>query len=326
MRHEKAGLLLKLAQTLASSAEGMTLDEIAVEFGVVRRTAERMRDALWDLFPLMDEVADPPHKRYRIPGGLDGLFQTPTTDELVELSKAVENLRANGAAPRAAALASLEKKIRSAMRSAALRRLVPDVEALVRAEMIAVQAGPRPFEDEKVIAVIRQGIMAMKALRFRYRGGTRRGEERDVTPYGIMFGRSNYLVAAELRSLEPRNYRLDRIEGLHVLERPASVPEDFSLEDYASRSFGIFQGDVENIVLRVLPEAGEEAMGWRFHPRQTLEAQADGSVIVRFVASGLVELSWHLFTWRDQIEILQPSSLRSTMIEELKTALARHEP
>ena len=51
MRHEKAALLLDLARRLASSAEGLTLDEMAEAVDVGRRTAERMRDAIWDLFP-----------------------------------------------------------------------------------------------------------------------------------------------------------------------------------------------------------------------------------------------------------------------------------
>jgi predicted DNA-binding transcriptional regulator YafY len=325
MRHEKASALLGLARTLASSAEGLTLDEMAAESGVGRRTVERMRDALLDLFPQLEEVSDPPHKRFRIPGGLDGLFQSPTTEELVELTKAADALRANGADVRSIALTTLEKKIRAAMRSAALRRVVPDVEALVRAETIAVQAGPRPFEDEAVIGVIRQAVMAMRALRFRYRGGSRQGQERDVTPFGIMFGRANYLVGAELGSTEPRNYRLDRIDGIEVLALAASPPEDFSLSDYAARSFGVYQDTPVDVVLRVLPGAADDALGWRFHPTQVIEPQVDGSVIVRFSASGLRELAWHLFTWRDQVEILAPAELKQTMIDELKAALARHQ-
>jgi len=325
MRHEKAGLLLKLAQSLAASAEGLTLDEMAQELGVGRRTAERMRNAVWELFPLMEALEDPPHKRYRISGGLDGFIQAPTTDELVELSKAIDGLRAAGAGPRAAALASLERKLRSAMRSAALRRVVPDVDALVRAELIAVQAGPRPFEDEQTIAVIRQAIMAMNLLRFRYLGGSRSGAERDVVPYGIMFGRANYLVGADAGTDAPRNYRLDRIEGLQILDQAAAPPDDFSLPDYAARSFGIYQGEVADIVLRVLPQAAEDALGWRFHPTQRVEPQEDGSVLVSFSASGLLELCWHLFTWRDQIEILAPEALRATMAQELSRALARHQ-
>ena len=329
MRHEKAEILLKLARSLAASAEGLTLEEMAREAGVGRRTAERMRDAIWALFPQMEEVADPPTKRFRIPQGLDGLFQSPGAEELAELSRMADSLAAAGAPSRAETLRGLEKKIRSAMRSSALRRVGPDAEALARAETtVAVQAGPRPAEDPAVIGALRQAIMALKAVRFRYRGGSRRGVARDVVPYGIMFGRANYLVAAELsgegQQGEPRNYRLDRIEALEVLDRPAFAPEDFSLTDYAARSFGIYQGEMEEIVLQVRPEAAEAALGWRFHPSQTLERQADGSVVVRFWATGLLELAWHLFTWGDTLKVVRPEALRLVLVQELERALAAH--
>jgi predicted DNA-binding transcriptional regulator YafY len=139
-----------------------------------------------------------------------------------------------------------------------------------------------------------------------------------------MFGRANYLVAAELGGTEPRNYRLDRIEDLQVLATAASAPPDFSLDDYAGRSFGIYQGEVEEIVLRISPEGAEEAMGWRFHPTQTLEPQPDGAVIVRFRATGFLELAWHLFTWGDRVQVLQPPALKAVLVQELEKALAAH--
>src|SRR5580692_9546280 len=226
MRHEKAVLLLGLARRLASSAEGLTLDEMAEAASVGRRTAERMRDAIWDLFPQMEELPEGAAKRFRIAGGLNGLFQTPTTEELLELSKAASALQGAGAGPRARTLEGLERKIRAAMRSASLARIVPDLEALVQSEAIAVQAGPRPHEDEALIAVVRQALMAMKALGFTYLGGSRPGERREVTPYGLMFGRANYLVAADSGG-EPRNWRLGRIREIEVLERMAAPPPGF---------------------------------------------------------------------------------------------------
>ncbi len=324
MRHEKASQLLDLARQLAGSAEGLTLDEMAEAAGVGRRTAERMRDALVSLFPQMEETPDGASKRFRIPGGLDGFLQSPTTEELLELSKAASALKAAGADARAGALESLERKVRAAVRSATLRRMAPDMEALVRAETIAVQAGPRPFEDEQLIAVIRHALMAMKALRFTYAGGRTPGAARTVTPYGLMFGRANYLVAAEAGSTEPRNWRLDRLQHVELLETAAAPPPGFDLQAYADRSFGIYQSDVEDVVLRVLPHAADEAIGWRFHPTQTIEPAADGSVIVRFRASGMLELAWNLFTWGDKLQILTPASLRETLRRELAAALAWH--
>ena len=82
----------------------MTLDEIASSMGVGRRTAERMRDAVRDAFPQMEEIEDPPTKRFKIPSGLDGIFQAPTADEFAALHAAAEQFRAMGATGRAAAL------------------------------------------------------------------------------------------------------------------------------------------------------------------------------------------------------------------------------
>lgn len=324
MRHEKAARLLELARMLAASAEGLTLDEMADKLGVGRRTAERMRDAVREAFPQMEEVDDPPTRRFRIPSGLDGIFQAPSADEFAALRAAAEQFRAQGAGTRAGALQSLEQKVLSAIRAGARRKLAPDLEALLEAETMAIHAGPRPFEDEQVLGAVREAIKSLRRLRFRYEGGSSPGRIRETTPFGLLFGRSNYLVASEGASQEPRTWRLDRIRDIEVSEAPGTRPEDFSLQAFMNRSFGIYQDEVEDVVLRVLPHGADEAMGWRFHPTQVLDPQEDGSVMVRFTAAGMRELAWHLFTWGDKVQILEPNRLKSAMREELTTALKAH--
>jgi predicted DNA-binding transcriptional regulator YafY len=323
MRHEKAGQLLELARMLASTAEGLTLDEMAERLAVGRRTAERMRDAVRELFPQLEEVDDPPTRRFRIPSGLDGLFQAPTAEELAALASAAEVFSGQGAAARAAALRSLEQKVLSATRAAARRRLAPDLEALLQAETVAVQAGPRPFEDEGVLSAVREALKALSTLSFRYEGGSQPGRLREVAPYGILFGRANYLVASEGEG-KPRNWRLDRIRDVAVTGRPARRDPAFSLQEYADESFGIYQDDTQDVVLRILPASAEGALRWRFHSNQRLEQQADGSVVVRFRASGMRELAWHLFTWGDQVEVLAPAVLKRTLIDQIELARGAH--
>jgi predicted DNA-binding transcriptional regulator YafY len=324
MRHDKAKALVELARHLAGSAEGLTLDEMAAAVGVDRRTAERMRDRLWDLFPQMEDVPDPPTKRFRIPSGLDGFLQAPTADELAALAAAAQELEKAGSGVRAAALRSLESKMLSALRAPARRRIAPDLEALIQAEAIAVQAGPRPFEDEQVLGAVREAIKAGRALRFVYMGGSSPGREREVAPYGLLFGRSNYLVAVEGLG-SPRNWRLDRIKDPVVTDRPGSRPEGFSLQAYADQSFGIYQDDVHDVVLAFPPAAAEAALRWRFHVGQQVEPQADGGVIVRFTSSGMRELAWHLFTWGPAVRVVAPDALRRLLVEELETALGAHQ-
>ena len=326
MRHEKAAAVLKLARLLAGSAEGLTLDEMAARMGVDRRTAERMRDAVAELFTQLDAVADPPTKRFRIPAGLDGFMQAPTVEELAALAAAANAAQAEGATGRAAALRALEQKTLAALRAPTRRRMAPDLEALLQAEAIAVQAGPRPFEDEAVLGAVREALKAGSALRFRYAGGGTPGRLREVTPYGLLFARANYLVAAERDGdrAEPRNWRLDRLREVERLDAPAAAPTDFSLQAYADRSFGIYQDAAEDVELRFAAAAAESAQRWRFHVGQEVAREPDGGVVVRFRASGMRELAFHLLTWGADVQVRAPARLRDLLVETARTALAAH--
>ena len=203
--------------------------------------------------------------------------------------------------------------------------MAPDLEALLQAEAIAVQAGPRPSEDEAVLAAVRQAVMAGRLLAFGYAGGSTPGRRREVTPYGLLFGRANYLVASEPGVDEPRNWRLDRLRDVEVLERPGARPSGFSLQAYADRSFGIYQDAQEDVVLRFSPAAADSALRWRFHVGQTTEREADGGVRVNFRASGMRELAWHLVTWGGDVQVLAPDRLRAALVEGLHEALRTHE-
>jgi predicted DNA-binding transcriptional regulator YafY len=103
-------------------------------------------------------------------------------------------------------------------------------------------------------------------------------------------------------------------------EGTARPPADFDLGVFASQSFGIYQDEIEDVAVRITPEGADEARGWRWHPTQTIEDQADGSVVVRFRASGMRELAWHLFTWGDRATILAPERLKTVMADELAAA------
>ncbi|WP_297801948.1 WYL domain-containing protein [uncultured Brevundimonas sp.] len=322
MRHDKAAMVIDLARGMAASAEGLTINEMAGQLGVGRRTAERMRDAVLMLFPQVEETSDPPTKRWRIRGGLSAFEQAPTATEMLELTKAAAALHAAGDPARAAALESLERKIKAAMRSTTLNRMAPDLEALVRAETIAVQAGPRPGADETVLTTIRGAILAESPLNFIYSRPGAEARSRTVTPCGLMFGRANYLVAYDPANDRIQTFRLDRMSSVMAGEGMARPPEEFNLAAFASQSFGIYQDQIEDVVLRIAPEAASEARGWRWHPTQIIEDQDDGSVVVRFRASGMRELAWHLFSWSGQATILEPQRLKDIMADELERARA----
>ncbi|MFC7380246.1 helix-turn-helix transcriptional regulator [Brevundimonas sp. GCM10030266] len=320
MRFDRAALVLDLARRMAASAEGLTMEDMMREMGTARRTAERIRDAVVVLFPQAEEVSDPPYKRWRIRGGLSAFEQAPTAEEFVELTRAAQGLRATGEPARAEALEGLERKLKSAVRSTTLNRLAPDLEALVRAETLAVQAGPRATADEVVLAEIRQAVLAGQPLGFIYSRPGAEARRRVMIPCGLMFGRANYLVAAERDTGAIKTFRLDRMSAVKAEPGVAVPPADFDLQVFAGQSFGIYQDAIEDVALRITPEGAAEARGWRWHPTQTVEDQPDGGVLVRFRASGMRELAWHLFSWGEQVEIVAPERLKTVMADELAAA------
>jgi predicted DNA-binding transcriptional regulator YafY len=72
-----------------------------------------------------------------------------------------------------------------------------------------------------------------------------------------------------------RLWRLDRIVSADLLDRGSQRRGDFNLAEYAAQSFGVFQEEPIDVVLRFTPEAAEDAERWPFHPSQTLVREAD---------------------------------------------------
>jgi predicted DNA-binding transcriptional regulator YafY len=101
-----------------------------------------------------------------------------------------------------------------------------------------------------------------------------------------------------------------------VLELPSARPDDFDVGSYAKRSFGAFHNEDEygEVEWRFSALVAEDVRGFRFHPDQEIEDEEDGSVIVRFSASGHVEMVWALYPWGDNVRVVKPDRVRE-MIE-----------
>ncbi len=326
MRKEKLADLVRLARALAATAEGLTLDGIAAEAGVTRRTAERMRDTLVDLYPTLEEIRDGRQKRFRISSGLDGFALAPTPEELAEIDHAARALDVAGGTARAALLRSLAGKLKARLRDREKSRIAPDLEALVESEGLVMQAGPRPMVDAVLLRKLRQALMARLVCRFDYASATGHAYRREVAPCGILYGRTYYLVGVERGKEEPVLYRLDRVTGLEHGESCGPVPPGFDLRRFAARSFGAYQEPAESIVLRFTPEVAADVERFSFHPDQTLEDEPGGAKVVRFTVGGLRELAHHLFTWGTAVEVVAPERLRAMLVADLRAALERHAP
>ena len=326
MRYAPAERLLRLARHLAGTRTGLTLDEMASELAVGRRTAERLRDSLLAVFPQMESWDDEERvRRWRLPAtALFGLVE-PRPEAVAAIETAARECAGRGETERAGLLRETAATLRALMRPDALRRAEPDIAALMEAEGIAMRPGPRPVIAEGVLATLRRAILGMQLVVVRYAAaGAEEPATRILCPYGILYGGRGWLVAHVEGLPEMRLWRLDRIVTVDLLDRGFARREDFSLAEYAARSFGVFQEEPVDVVLRFAPEAAEDAAGWVFHPSQRMEREGDGGLVVRFRAGGMREMCWHLFTWREAVTVVGPEELRRELSGLATTAAAHH--
>lgn len=97
-RYQRAVEIEDLVVTLARSRQGLTIHEISERYDVSRRTAERMRDAVAERFPLVEgERHDGDRrKRWRIDGRVLQDLLPLGAVERATLARAADALRESG--------------------------------------------------------------------------------------------------------------------------------------------------------------------------------------------------------------------------------------
>ena len=322
MRFEKTQDLLRLAFEMQGAAEGLSLGDIMEMFGVKRRSAERMRDAVCALFPEATFTdSDDGFRRWRIPVRRTGGSFPISTEELTVLSAAAKRLQQDGRGDEAKLLEGISAKLRTLLRPESLRRFEPDLELLMRSEGLALRPGPRPKISTEVVRELREAIKGSEPVRIDYLSRSSGNVSRqEVHPYGFLYGNRHYLVAFNTNE-EVRDYRLFSLANIRKVERLGGQyvrDEAFDLDAYAARSFGVYQEEPVDVVWRATGDAVADARDFLFHPTQTVEEQPDGSLLIRFRAGGLLEMCWHLFSWGGGIEVLEPPELVSMVRRQLR--------
>lgn len=328
LRFARLEQLLELALDLQGSFAGVSLDDVMTRYGVSRRTATRMlgsvRRAVGEA-QFENEVGDDGRKRWRLARpAVNGLFRL-SAEELASLERAEGLAEREGDQRLSRELGAVGRKLRALSPPDWLVHVDPDLEAMAEAQGYAFRAGPRPRVDDHLLEQLRHAILRQRRIRLRHRKISQgRPGWQTVGPLGFLYGSRHYLVAWSERRRRIVLFRLSRIDRVEPLESGFDAPEDFDLDAFARQSFGVFQEEPFDVVWRFRPSAAAEARDHVFHPDQRAEESADGSLLVRFRAGGLHEMAWHLFTWGDDVEVLEPAALRSELQRWLALGMQRH--
>lgn len=316
MAFAKAQELLRLAM-MATRRRGVTLEEIEEAFDCSHRTAQRMSEALEAAFPQTEHwIDDDRRARWKIAARAIAPLLTPSADELHALSEAIGLLEHGGLLPEAGRARSLERKVRALIPPDQGARLEVDEDAMLEALGHAARPGPRPALNALVDEAIHEALKGPRLLRILYR---KRAEdeprERLVAPHGLLLGVRRYLVARDMAKgpgSRLQHYRVEEIYEAELQDGSFEIDSGFNIRRHAELGFGSYESEEEfgEIVWRFRPDAAAHARRFVFHPTQATEEEADGSLVVRFQASGHLEMTWHLYSWGDSVEVVAPAALR----------------
>ena len=312
-RYPKLGKILNLIIKMQSRYSGITLNDIQEELEVSRRSAERLRDVLiWEI-PQIEELPTTGREKHWGFSRSSHLREiiSFSKDEIAELEGIKNNLQLDSTKD---VLNGIVDKLKALSRKNATE-IEDAIEILLKTEGSAVTQKPSYKIDIQILDTIRQAIKENLRIKCKYDG-----RDKILSPFGIVYGANIYLIGVEGDKPDPYVYRLHKVTDIELTEEKFDKG-DFDIKEYANRSFGVYQNEIIKVELRFSKEVADDVLNYNFHPTQKVKQNDDGTVTVKFKASGELEILWHIFRWGDKVQIISPRSLKKEYIEILENVL-----
>ena len=308
-RLNKTEQIIELAMMFQNSYCGLCIEDIEHHFECSRRSAERMKALLFDLFP--EKVEEVPtfekKKRWRFIKGTMNALISFTADDFANLEY-LKGLSNDG--NKRKELDELIAKIKALTPQKNLQSLDTDVSAIMESEGFAVRQYSGVNIEPKILEELRTSMLAFKKIQFNY---PIKGEIKTITlnPYGLVIADKYYLVGYNEYVGDLRQYRVDKISNLTILDEYFEKDEKFSLTEYSNNSFGVYQEKPIDIVLEFDKSVANDVLNYHFHPTQKIKQLKNENVQVEFTSGGTYAICQELFKWGCSVKIQKPVELKN---------------
>jgi len=299
---------------------GATVDELADETGVTRRTIYRDLDAIAAAgYPLTRETGEDGQVLYSFLTGFKNLQPlTFSLEELMTLYLCRGQLAFLSGTPFQDDLDAIFGRIRSSLPP----RSVAHLERI--AETVAPRfQGVRDYSSKaEMLVALRRALLFQFTIELSYAPARRDVETYRFDPYTLLFyGGALYLGGYAHNRKALRLFLVDRIQGAEVGSDRFDVPDGFSVEDLTGSAFGLIDDEPQRVKVRFSAPVAHLICERQWHSTQQLEQLGDGSVVLSFIAGGEKELLAWLYSYLPHVEVLSPESLRDVFRKGLEDAL-----
>ena len=318
-RLNKTEEIIELAMMFQNSYCGLCIDDIQAHFECSRRSAERMKALLFELFP--EKIEEVPtsdkKKRWRfVKGTMNALIKFSANDFAnLEYLKGLSNDE-----NKKNEIDELIAKIKALTPQKNLQSLDTDVSAIMESEGFAVRQYSGINIKPDMLEQLRNSMLAFKKIQFDY---PIKEELKTITlnPYGLIIADKYYLVGFNEYVNSLRQYRVDKITNLAILDEYFEKDENFSLSEFCNNSFSVYQEEPLNITLEFDKSVADDVLNYHFHPTQKMKTLESGNVQVKFTSGGTYTICQELFKWGCSVQIKKPTQLKDYYKKYLKDVL-----
>jgi predicted DNA-binding transcriptional regulator YafY len=221
--------------------------------------------------------------------------------------------------------------------------LTPHIQPLMaRLNALLGSAENTAEEIRKRILIVGQGKRTLKLDHFErvgsallrrkrmtltyYARGKGETTEREVSPQRLVHYRENWYLDAwcHLRN-ELRNFAVDSILRVDVLEKKAKDVSRTAMDEVLGSGYGIFTGKhLHWAKLRFTPERARWVAQESWHPQQKGRLEADGSYVLELPYADDRELLMDILKFGAQVEVLGPAALKRRVRAEIGKMASRY--
>ncbi|MGD8718214.1 MAG: YafY family protein [Candidatus Zixiibacteriota bacterium] len=314
MSKKKTERLFHIVNVLRSGA-GYRAAELAELLGVSMRTIYRDIAELSDVIPIYQD------RGYRIVPEPSVASLSFTREELLAVKLAVTMPPLTAASPYASATRSAVIKVEDQL--ARLFGETPDENSVT----VHVKAYPAGETTVRALRDLEEAIRLRRSVEIEYFTFSRSATTwRSVDPYGLTFRRHSwYLVGYCHFRREARIFRVDRILSLRPTGDEFVRPEGFSVEEFFADTWEVYTSAIKAPVKLRFASAMEPLARPELEQRGKFSPTGNGGGVL---FEGEVPLSDEFYRWLltfgDDVEVLEPATLRSKIAAKLKAAAARY--
>ncbi len=296
----------------------VTAEEIAVRFGISRRTVYRDIKALEEAgVPLGAE----PGKGYYLVEGyhLPPVMFTPEeASSMLTAEKMVEKMSDQSVSDHYKSAMYKVKAVLPEREKQFLERLGGNIEIFYNPAAYAPEA------PNNCMVTIQKALADKKVLKIDYRAAYN-GQliaDRKVEPVGLVFySMAWHLVGYCRYRNDYRDFRLDRIIALTLTAETFAAREVKTIQEFFNRNLA--QYSLNQVTLRFPKDAVSLIQNTRYFYGYVGETESKSSIDMNFITDELDYFCRWLLMYADVVEVVQNDTLRRLFFERIKTIKKR---